>query len=75
MKIPSKIREAMQQEINHHKGYIEFLGIYHGKTAWLYNYEEPVSIGPPSVYLFDGNRVEYLCGEEVFDIILQFEKS
>lgn len=75
MEIPFKVREAMRQEANHHKGNIEYLGVYHGKTVWMYNYQEPVSVGPPSAYLFDGSNVEYLCGEEVFDIILQLEKS
>ncbi len=74
MEIPIKIREAMKDETSHYKGSIIFLGVYKGKTAWQFNYSEPVCVGLPSIYLFDGNKVDYLCGEEVFLIISQLQK-
>jgi hypothetical protein len=75
MEIPLKIREALKQETTKYKGHIQYLGVYKGKTAWRFYYSEPVCVGPPSLYLFDGSNVEYLCGEDIFDIILQLEKS
>lgn len=75
MEVPLKICEALKQETAKYKGSIQYLGVYKGKTAWMFDYSEPVNIGPPSLYLFDGSNVEYLCGEEVFDIISQLEKS
>lgn len=75
MEIPLKIREALKQETAKHKGHIQYLGVYKGKTAWMFDYSDPVCVGPPSLYLFDGISVEYLCGEDIFDIISQLEKS
>lgn len=75
MEVPLKICEALKHEAVKYKGSIQYLGVYKGKTAWMFDYSEPVCIGPPSLYLYDGSNVEYLCGEEVFDIISQLEKS
>lgn len=75
MEVPLKICEALKHEAAKYKGSIQYLGVYKGKTAWIFDYSEPVCIGPPSLYLYDGRNVEYLCGEEVFDIISQLEKS
>lgn len=74
MEIPAKIKEAMNDETSRYKGSIIYLGVYHGKTVWQFDYSEPVSVGLPSVYLFDGKEVDYLCGEEVFSIISQLQK-
>lgn len=74
MEIPDKVREAMNDELNHYKGSIEYIGVYKGKTVWQFGYSEPVCVGLPSIYLFDGKNVEYLCGEEVFSIISQLQK-
>ena len=75
MEVPLKIREAMKHELARYKGNIQYMGVYDGKTAWTFEYLEPVCVGYPSLYLFDGDTVEYLCGEYVFDIISQLEKS
>lgn len=75
MEIPLKIREALKQETAKYKGHIQYLGVYKGKTAWMFDYSDPVCVGPPSLYLFDGSSVEYLYGENIFDIISQLEKS
>lgn len=74
MEIPVRVREAMKDEIDRYKGSIIFLGVYKGKTAWQFNYLEPVCVGLPSIYLYDGNKVDYLCGEKVFSIISQLQK-
>ncbi len=74
MEIPAKIKEAMKDELNHYKGSIVYLGVYEGKTVWQYEYSEPVCVGLPSIYLFDGQEVNYLYGEEVFPIISQLQK-
>lgn len=75
MEIPLKVREALRQETAKYKGHIQYLGVYKGKTAWMFDYSDPVCVGPPSLYLFDGSGVEYLYGEDIFDIISQLEKS
>ena len=74
MEIPLKVREAMKVEAKR-RGNSEDLGVYKGKTVWSYSYADPVSIGYPFIYLFDGRAVEYLCDQSVFDIISQLEKS
>lgn len=74
MEIPAKVRNAMKDELSHYKGSIEYLGIYKGKTAWQFGYSEPVCVGLLSIYLFDGEIVEYLCGEEAFSIISHLQK-
>lgn len=74
MEIPDKIKEAMKSELSHYKGSIIYLGLYQGKTVWQFAYSEPVCVGLPSIYLYDGRTVAYLCDETVFSIISQLQK-
>lgn len=46
MEIPLKIREALKQETAKYKGHIQYLGVYKGKTAWMFDYSDPVCVGP-----------------------------
>ena len=74
MEIPIKVIKAAQGR-KHLGGKLEVIGQYKGKTVYSYVYTVPMTIGMPELYLWDGNKVQVIEGEEAFPIISSFSPS
>ena len=71
MEIPVKVIKAAE-DLKHLGGTLELLGKYNGKDVYTYSFPEPMTIGMPILYLWDGNKVQVVSGEESLSIISSF---
>jgi hypothetical protein len=71
MDIPRKVIEAARGR-KHLGGKLEVIGKYNRKDVYSYVYNIPMTIGMPELYLWDGNVVQVIEGEEALSIISSF---
>ena len=66
--IPEKIQKAAQDRVDI-GGKVILLGEHNGREVYICEFEEPVTIGLPEVYLWDGEAAQTIIGERAADII------
>lgn len=66
--IPEKVQKLAQERVDL-GGKVILLGGYEGKEVYICDFEEPVSIGLPEVYLWDGEAAQTIIGKRAADII------
>ena len=69
--IPQAVMNAAADR-KHLGGTLKLLGHNKGKEVYTYFYPEPMTIGMPELYLWDGARVQTIGGEEALAIISSF---
>lgn len=74
MEIPKKVLEAAKPlltDIN----FVEYLGRFKGRDAYILKYTIPVNTGFPFVYLYKNNKVQTVSGFDSLDIIDSFAEN
>lgn len=66
--IPDKIQKAAQERVDL-GGKVILLGEHSGREVYVCEFEEPVTIGLPEVYLWDGQIAQTVIGEKAANII------
>lgn len=63
--VPSAVKKAARH-LTRMGGHVVPLCTRDGKTVYICEFDEEVTIGLPEVYLWDGQNVETVFGEEAF---------
>ena len=66
--IPSAVRKAARHRTRL-GGHVVPIGVRDGKTIFICEFDEEVTIGLPEVYLWDGENVVTIFGVEAFDYL------
>ena len=66
--IPKQV-EAAAEGRKHLGGQLKKFGQYKGFDVYSYEYQEPMTIGMPELYLWDGSKVEVVGSEKALRII------
>ena len=66
--IPQEIIQIAENR-EHLGGSLRLFGKYSDKDVYSYHYKEPVTIGMPVVYLWDGRKADVVNGESALRIL------
>lgn len=66
--IPEKVQKAAQERVDL-GGKVVLLGEHSGREVYVCDFDGPVTIGLPEVYLWDGVVAQTIIGERAADII------
>jgi len=76
MRTPQAVKDAAKSLTDEFGGHFEHLGQYKGYEAFSLHLHTKVPLGYPWVFLYkEGEEVEPVCGEEVFDIWDETDKN
>lgn len=50
-------------------GKLEKIGMSGDKEVWICTFKNPITIGYPEIYLWDGYKVDVINGEDALDYI------
>lgn len=68
MEIPKQVTEAAKG-LADYGGTLIKIGNYQGQEVYSWHFDEPVTIGLPEVYLWDGQRAKIVYGDKAVKII------
>lgn len=68
MAIPKQVTEAAKG-LADYGGTIIKIGFYKSQEVYSWHFDEPVTIGLPEIYLWDGQRARTICGDKAVKII------
>lgn len=68
MDIPKQVIEAAKGRADC-GGRLEVICNYESKEVFSYVYDEPVIIGPPEFYLWDGEKAETVQGDDALELL------
>lgn len=66
--IPKEVIEAARGR-RHLGGTLQLVGKYRKQEVYAYIYTEPMTIGMPEVYLWDGKRAQIINEKHALDIL------
>ena len=74
-KIPDEVLDFFKFDIETDKGHVKLLGVYNGKDAYTYEYDEEVIIGFPRVCLYEkASPLEIATQFEALSVIRKLNK-
>lgn len=67
--IPKEVIEASKELSQLYDGTLELIGNYKGSSVYSLKFKEPVTIGLPEIYLWDGKTAKTVYGDKSLEIL------